>query len=189
MNGKNEYYAIHVWIIRKYGSANRCEKCGVRKNIYDWALKKGLEYERNVDNFIQLCRKCHRGYDDVVSGKTVRVGKYDMGGDFIKAYKSIKDTSLDVGVIRSSISNVLIGRSASAAGFIWKYIGDRQADEQWIDDKKKITHNGMTKTRNGWSLFLGGGQDLVSRRIEKLGWSIEKAVSTPAKKQKNDRKS
>lgn len=48
---------------------------------------------------------------------------------------------------------------------------------------KPITFNGITLSRNGWSAKIGARcLDLVSKRITLLGWSEEKAVSTPVQK-------
>lgn len=75
--GKNAgYNAIHQWIKKNYGQANRCEnkKCVYpRKNKagevllkpgkFDWALLHGKEYDHERSNFIMLCTSCHRKYD------------------------------------------------------------------------------------------------------------------------------
>ena len=61
-----QYQTIHCWIRYHYGSANKCEnkKCK-SENIkwFEWALKKGKEYEKNIKNFKQLCGSCHKIYD------------------------------------------------------------------------------------------------------------------------------
>ena len=69
------YSALHGWIIRKFGIADKCEnkdciyprknKSGkwVRKvKRYEWANISG-EYKRTKKDFIQLCPSCHRKYD------------------------------------------------------------------------------------------------------------------------------
>lgn len=57
---------VHIWL-RKFYIKNRiCEHCGLNKEGLcgtDWALIKGKNYERKRENFIELCRKCHRIYD------------------------------------------------------------------------------------------------------------------------------
>jgi len=57
--------AIHKWINRIYGRANRCEnvKCEGKAKKYDWALIRGKEYKRSRRHFKQLCRSCHVKYD------------------------------------------------------------------------------------------------------------------------------
>ena len=59
------YTAIHLWLVKKYGKANRCEnsKCSHLGKRFEWALIKGKKYQRKRENFMQLCSHCHRGYD------------------------------------------------------------------------------------------------------------------------------
>ena len=66
------YYALHTWIKRTYGKANKCEnrknkildfECSEKSNNYDWALIKGKKYERKRENFRMLCHSCHLKYD------------------------------------------------------------------------------------------------------------------------------
>lgn len=63
------YIGIHAWLRRTYGKAAKCEnpKCEAEDvKRFEWALKKGFEYERKRENFIQLCKSCHVEYDDVL---------------------------------------------------------------------------------------------------------------------------
>ena len=61
------YMHIHYWLESSYGKASKCEnkKCKQKPTKrYEWALKKGYKYEKNVINFMQLCVPCHKIYDD-----------------------------------------------------------------------------------------------------------------------------
>ena len=60
---KQEYLIIHKWIRDNYGKASKCEYCTNPAKRYDWALKKGCEYSRDRNCFIELCRSCHIKYD------------------------------------------------------------------------------------------------------------------------------
>lgn len=62
---KSEYSAIHSWIRSRYGKANKCEAKDCKKTgkRFDWALLRGKKYAKNVKNFWQLCRPCHKKYD------------------------------------------------------------------------------------------------------------------------------
>src|SRR3990167_10822947 len=62
---KAGYFAIHVWLRKKYGSANKCEQCK-RKNApkYEWA-NISKKYKRDILDYIQLCTSCHNYYDRV----------------------------------------------------------------------------------------------------------------------------
>lgn len=56
---------VHKWLEVHYGKDNICEGIDCRgiATWYDWALKKGRTYKRDRDNFLRLCRSCHRRYD------------------------------------------------------------------------------------------------------------------------------
>lgn len=59
------YDAIHLWLKYHYGKADHCvnPECPKKSKNYQWALKKGKTYEKNRDNFFQLCCSCHSKYD------------------------------------------------------------------------------------------------------------------------------
>jgi hypothetical protein len=58
------YAALHTWVARHRGKPSECEHCGTddASKIYEWANIDG-EYNRCLDDFIRLCRSCHRKYD------------------------------------------------------------------------------------------------------------------------------
>ncbi len=64
-NENVSYEAIHFWINRNYGKANKCENINCLKlsNKFEWSKIKGKEYERKRENFWMLCIFCHRKYD------------------------------------------------------------------------------------------------------------------------------
>jgi hypothetical protein len=47
-----------------------------------------------------------------------------------------------------------------------------------------ITYNGQTKTLSEWAEHIGISYTALKQRINKLGWSIEKALTTPPRKSK-----
>lgn len=60
-----KYDAVHSWIRANHGTAPRCDspECkGVSKRFH-WALKKGKDYDWDIDCFIPLCVSCHQLYD------------------------------------------------------------------------------------------------------------------------------
>lgn len=66
-NGKPTYAAVHLWLHKYHGKANKCDnpKCTILNPYrYEWALLHGNEYEKKRENFWQLCVKCHRDYDE-----------------------------------------------------------------------------------------------------------------------------
>jgi hypothetical protein len=64
------YQAIHNWLVKNFGKADRCENkyCKTEKpKRYEWALKKGAEYQRRRSSFLRLCTVCHHRYDDITN--------------------------------------------------------------------------------------------------------------------------
>ena len=71
-NNDMKYSGFHMWLYREFGSAKLCENreknfllftCKLKSNNFQWALIKGKKYEKNRDNYFQLCRQCHAKYD------------------------------------------------------------------------------------------------------------------------------
>lgn len=61
---KVSYSGLHHWIKKELGSPNYCEICKTtdENKVYDWA-NKDHKYRRAKEEFMRLCRSCHRGYD------------------------------------------------------------------------------------------------------------------------------
>lgn len=59
------YSAVHHWLRANYGPADRCEAqdCRGVNTKFQWAKKRGVQYEKIRENFIRLCRSCHSKYD------------------------------------------------------------------------------------------------------------------------------
>lgn len=55
------YGALHHWVRYHKGRACKCEKCG-SENSVNWA-NKSHEYKRDLDDWVELCQKCHMKYD------------------------------------------------------------------------------------------------------------------------------
>lgn len=58
------YWAIHKWLLRTFGRADQCEKCGENDpdKRYEWANVSGL-YKRLREDFMKMCVPCHREHD------------------------------------------------------------------------------------------------------------------------------
>lgn len=143
------YDSIHGWLRRNFTKSHICSSCKTTSaNKYDWALKKGCEYAKDINNFIELCRSCHLEYDyteqrsQKVSisqtksyltnserranqGKSLRkeIEKYNPFGLLLDTFKSAREASRITGIDVSSITNCCNGKRGykSAGGYIWKY--------------------------------------------------------------------
>jgi hypothetical protein len=55
--------ALHDWVVRHKGTPQQCDHCGTTdRKWYDWA-NKSHEYKRDLDDWLRLCRSCHRRHD------------------------------------------------------------------------------------------------------------------------------
>lgn len=59
------YSAVHKWLTKHYGKANKCEAgfCSGISKTYQWAKLIDCEYEHKRENFMMMCASCHRRYD------------------------------------------------------------------------------------------------------------------------------
>lgn len=145
-----EYHDIHKWLIKTFGKADSCESVACKKvsTKYTYALIKGKKYEMNRSNFLKLCYSCHRLYDekpdtrnkrseslsgrriprDVVEkmsiGRYKPVAQYDLDGNFIAAYKSIKEAETKTGILNTSITQCARGykKYSHAGGYKWSFL-------------------------------------------------------------------
>lgn len=56
------YRALHTWVSKHKTKPDACTHCGRTDKPLDWA-NVSHEYRRDLDDWIALCRKCHRAYD------------------------------------------------------------------------------------------------------------------------------
>lgn len=55
------YKSIHEWINTNYGKPEKCERCECKENL-DWC-NKDHQYRRVREDWLVLCKKCHRVFD------------------------------------------------------------------------------------------------------------------------------
>lgn len=68
------YGSKHDWIRRHYGKADHCSFNPEHESFrYEWANISGA-YLRDVNDYAQLCVRCHRQYDMIRSG--YRIGRH-----------------------------------------------------------------------------------------------------------------
>lgn len=67
------YSAIHKWLYRNKVKDEKCLFCEETKNL-QWANKSGL-YKRTDDDWITLCVRCHKEYDNDTEKRFEWTGK------------------------------------------------------------------------------------------------------------------
>ena len=67
------YTGIHMRLRRYLGPAKKCVFCGVMKNKtknVDWAHNGGESF-KELENYIQMCKSCHKRYDLILGRNNV----------------------------------------------------------------------------------------------------------------------
>ena len=62
------YRVLHLWVNRHLGKPTQCEHCkkdGLTGRKIHWANKSG-KYLRDLSDWLRLCVKCHKIYDNVL---------------------------------------------------------------------------------------------------------------------------
>ncbi len=73
---KASYSAIHKWLIKNYGRANKCENINCLKissKRYEYALLANKSYDHNRNFYKTLCVPCHRSYDSRLNKLNVQL--------------------------------------------------------------------------------------------------------------------
>lgn len=133
---KQYYRIVHDWLHKHYGKPSFCSNinCDNKGKRYEYALIHGKKYERNINNYIQLCSKCHRNYD-LTDDKKKKMAKRIAGKfnenlkfgpmasmkkvilvDEGRLFNSQKELAEYLGCDASSIAGVLSGRRKSIYG-------------------------------------------------------------------------
>ena len=57
--------AMHHYIAKHYGRPSICENplCEGKSKSFDWCIKTGRAYSHNREDYLRMCRSCHRRYD------------------------------------------------------------------------------------------------------------------------------
>ena len=79
----------------------------------------GFQWKRKSDKKEIVAFKKNSGHPP-----SIAVKQYDLNGNFIKEYVSIKQASRELGISDSSIIDVCKGKSHTAGNYIWRYTTD-----------------------------------------------------------------
>lgn len=57
--------SMHQWLHANVIDPKSCsnKKCDGTNKLFEWCLKRGRKYSHNPDDYLWLCRSCHRQYD------------------------------------------------------------------------------------------------------------------------------
>lgn len=129
----SEYSDVHRWIKHMRGKAYKCEnphckypRVNAHKDKvlaplrFEWS-NISKQYKKELTDWIMLCPSCHRQADYLPSYKrNRRVTQYDLAGNKIKTWKSLRYAANSLGILTTSIHNCVTKRSKYAGGYVWK---------------------------------------------------------------------
>ena len=70
------YSTVHLWLRDHYKKKGICEHC-LKEKITEWANIEG-NYTRNREDYLELCRSCHKKYD-MTEERKKKISKSLMG--------------------------------------------------------------------------------------------------------------
>lgn len=73
--------ALHDWVKSRLGFPNTCEQCGFVSEDHHkihWANKSG-EYKRDLKDWMRLCVRCHKLYDNKHRKKRIWKNQFGSG--------------------------------------------------------------------------------------------------------------
>ena len=85
--GENaSYTAKHLWIKRKHGKPIKCDFDDSHKaRVFHWANISGM-FKRDINDWLQLCPKCHRKLDGITGMKRTEEFKQKVSIGLNRAY-------------------------------------------------------------------------------------------------------
>lgn len=106
---------------------------GFEVKIYR-SIAKAAKAVRGLGSVIKKCcvvpNRTYKGYrwEYVLKPVVTLIAKCDLAGNVLQTYRLVTDAARDLGRLsyKSGISKVLCGHRVSCAGYIWKYVVDRE---------------------------------------------------------------
>lgn len=101
------------------------------------------------------------------------IHQFDLGGNYIKTYSSIKEASLSTGVSSGHISSALSGKERQASGFQWKVgdLKDIKCEDTFII--KKVAQYDL----NNQLLKIFNSSKIASQTIDGTPEGIRRAIN------------
>ncbi|GHS94634.1 hypothetical protein FACS1894207_3170 [Bacteroidia bacterium] len=99
-----------------------------------------------------------------------KVSQYDLLGNFIRSYPSVREAERQTGVLSSSIKNVACERQKHAGGFIWRY----DTEIQKLDSRTLSAYSNPTQVKiNQYDAdgFLAGVYKNVRRVFQSMHYT------------------
>lgn len=134
--------------------------------------KRTREYRAWCDILKRCNDKNHKSYADY-GGRGITVSQ-----QWANSFESFLQ---DVG--KCPAENLTIDRIENAKGYEpgncrWATMREQCNNRR---SNRRLTYNGITKTITEWAIAIGISDNTIRARIDKHGWTIDKALSTPSR--------
>ena len=144
----NEYHAIHYWLKKIYGKANKCEldNCTKISKKFNWSLKKNHKYEFNRDNFQMLCRSCHSKQD--ITRNTIK----KMKKCAIKFWKKNKSFKIQCKKCGKNVTGYTSKKFCKKCAII----SDKENIKKWLKnnrEKMRVWRRNYQREKYGYKTF------------------------------------
>lgn len=161
--------------------AKKCDKCSHKNSTHGHSRSKNKQEHRTYSIWSGMRSRCYYPKDkywSIYGGRGIRVcTRWDKYENFLE----------DMGLAPEGLQLDRIDSD-----------GDYEAKNcRWVTSKvnnnnrrnnRLLTVNGETQTLSYWADRLGCHPSTIRQRIDLRGWSVEKALTTPVKKQRKKAK-
>ena len=126
-NGESHSYRIHRLVAKTFiPNPNNLPQVNHKDGNKQNNAVSNLEWINNYDNMQHSIKTGLRDINKIakiLSNVNKRsVNQYDLSGNFIKTWDSIKSVEKELNISNQNICKVCQGRRNKAGGYIWKYV-------------------------------------------------------------------
>ena len=131
IDGKLKAMAVHRLVASAFLNKNdfKCMPTEDGTKINLDTLVVNHKDENKLNNYVENLEWCTQNYNNnygthnekTAKSNFKKINQYDLNGNFIKQWCSIKEAGETLNICKSNISLCLTNKYKSAGGFIWRY--------------------------------------------------------------------
>ena len=155
------------------GTSTKCKSCANRKHANPMSTH-GLSQMPIYGVWHQMMQRCHNPNHaafDRYGGRGIVVAK---------RWHNVRNFYADMGERPKNRTLDRIDNNGPYSPENCRWATNRQQSLN-TRQNRYLTHNGVSKTIVEWCEETGIGRGTLTSRIDRYGWSVEKALSTPAR--------